>query len=54
MRMTKSRYRKDGLTNLTYKVLSVDRFPTHTRILVDLLETQSKAALSREYHFKRC
>ncbi|KAI6182363.1 Beta-1,4-N-acetylgalactosaminyltransferase bre-4 [Aphelenchoides bicaudatus] len=38
MRLTKLRYRHDGLSNLNYKVKSVDRLPTHTRILVDLLE----------------
>lgn len=54
MRLTKTRYRKDGLSNLNYKVLSIDRLPTYTRVLVDLLENDSREALKREYGFRRC
>ncbi|KAI6178792.1 Beta-1,4-N-acetylgalactosaminyltransferase bre-4 [Aphelenchoides besseyi] len=57
MRLTKRRYRMDGLSSLigSYNVISIDRQPLYTHILVDLLETLSKARLRNESaHFRNC
>ncbi|KAI6232944.1 Beta-1,4-N-acetylgalactosaminyltransferase bre-4 [Aphelenchoides fujianensis] len=57
MRLTKLRYRSDGLSSLVggYSVLSVDRRPLYTRIFVDLLEEKSKAKMRKEsFNFRHC
>uniref|UniRef100_A0AC34R983 Beta-1,4-N-acetylgalactosaminyltransferase n=1 Tax=Panagrolaimus sp. JU765 TaxID=591449 RepID=A0AC34R983_9BILA len=55
MKRTKSRYRRDGLSNLNYKVIDVERKHLYTHIKVDLLEKESRDKLHGEQRiFKKC
>ena len=49
---TKKRWRRDGLSNLDYRLLSITLGHLYTNITVDLLEEKSRKALSDE-HIKR-
>lgn len=51
---TKKRWRKDGLSNLNYRVISTRYHRLYTKISVDLLEEQSRRALSQENIKKGC
>ncbi|KAI6175474.1 Beta-1,4-N-acetylgalactosaminyltransferase bre-4 [Aphelenchoides bicaudatus] len=44
-------YKEDGLSNLEYKLHEISQTPTHTRIVADLLERQSRRKL-RAKHIK--
>ncbi|KAI6171161.1 Beta-1,4-N-acetylgalactosaminyltransferase bre-4 [Aphelenchoides bicaudatus] len=48
MKETHGRYLQDGLSNLKYELKQVRQLPTHTKITVDLLETESRKKLQRE------
>ncbi|CAD6186318.1 unnamed protein product [Caenorhabditis auriculariae] len=47
LKKTGIRWRHDGLNDLKYRVLSIEQQPLFTRILVDLLEQESKKALRK-------
>ncbi|MFH4980703.1 hypothetical protein AB6A40_007412 [Gnathostoma spinigerum] len=52
MAKTKSRWKKDGLSSLSYDVHSIKILPLYTLITVGLLEKKSRRALSEEGFFK--
>ncbi|CAJ0571380.1 unnamed protein product, partial [Mesorhabditis spiculigera] len=47
MGKTRRRYKKDGLANLRYKTIRVDRNPLYTHIEVDMYEKESRAELAK-------
>uniref|UniRef100_A0A9J2P9I5 Beta-1,4-N-acetylgalactosaminyltransferase n=1 Tax=Ascaris lumbricoides TaxID=6252 RepID=A0A9J2P9I5_ASCLU len=53
MSATKSRWRNDGLSSLSYDLISLGRLPLYTHIKVDLLEKQSRRYL-RTHGFPTC
>ena len=55
MRRTRMRFRRDGLSNLNYKVIKAERKHLYTNINVDLLEAESRERLHNEQKiFKKC
>uniref|UniRef100_A0A915AMD2 Beta-1,4-N-acetylgalactosaminyltransferase n=1 Tax=Parascaris univalens TaxID=6257 RepID=A0A915AMD2_PARUN len=53
MSATKSRWRNDGLSSLSYDLISLSRLPLYTHIKVNLLEKQSRRYL-RTHGFPTC
>ncbi|CAJ0930054.1 unnamed protein product, partial [Mesorhabditis belari] len=53
MAKTRIRWHKDGLADLNYDLIQVDRYSLYTRILVDMREKESRAQLAKE-GFPRC
>lgn len=54
MKMTKQRYRIDGLSNVNFKVLSFHHSRTHIRVAVDLLEDKLRPKIAEEFRSKDC
>ncbi|KHN84857.1 Beta-1,4-N-acetylgalactosaminyltransferase bre-4 [Toxocara canis] len=53
MYKTKARWQEDGLSSLSYELISLERLPLYTHIKVDLLENQSRQFL-QQHGFPTC